>query len=132
MNSSSELRRKFVVWFILVIPVILVAFLFLDLRGLTPEAKAAEVLFFIGVILLAALTSLNLIWLILQLKDGHPNLVRVLLPLAIVGMAISLFSGLWQYVASSYTSVITFFLCSALLGSALNIILYLHRKTPSE
>jgi peptidoglycan/LPS O-acetylase OafA/YrhL len=131
MNSNSVLRRKFVVWLILAIPMIVLAFLALDLQGLTPEAKATEILFFVGVIVLATLISLNLIWLSFQLKDGHSNLVRAMLPLAILGIAISLYSGLWQYVTSTYTSVITFFLCSALLVSAVNIILYLRRKNSS-
>lgn len=128
MNGNSVLRRKFVVWLILAIPMVVVAFLSLDLQGLTPEAKATEVLFFVGVILLATLTSLNLTWLFLQLKDSHPNLMKAMLPLAIVGIAVGIFSAGWQYLTSSYQNVTTFFLCSALLVSALNVIIYLRRK----
>ena len=131
MNNNSVIRRKFVVWFILAIPIGVVGFLSLDLQGLTPEAKATEVLFFVGVILLATLTSLNLTWLSLQLKDSHPDLMKAMLPLAIVGIAVGVFSGGWQYLTSSYQNVITFFLCAALLASILNVIIYLLRKNSS-
>jgi hypothetical protein len=131
MNNNSVLRRKFVVWFILAIPIGVVGFLSLDLQGLTPEAKATEILFFVGVILLAGLTSLNLIWLIFQLKDGHSNLMKAMLPLATVGIAVGVYSGGWQYLTSSHQNIITFFLCAALLVSALNVIIYLRRKNSS-
>jgi hypothetical protein len=131
MKTSSVLRRKFFVWLILAIPMVVLAFLSLDLQGLTPEAKAAEVLFFVGVIVLATLTSLNLMWLFLRLKDSYSNLMKAMLPLAIVGIAVSIFSGGWQYLTSSYQNVITFFLCAALLVSALNGIIYLRRKNSS-
>jgi hypothetical protein len=62
----------------LAIQIVVLAFLSLASQGLTPEAKATEILFFVGIILLAALTSLNLIWLFLQLKDSYPDLMKAI------------------------------------------------------
>ncbi|HKC63259.1 MAG TPA: hypothetical protein VKB86_06455 [Pyrinomonadaceae bacterium] len=126
--KHNSILRNFVIWFIAIIPVALVGFLVLDFQHLTSEDRVAEEWRFATVIFLSAVTSLNIICLLSQLKDGHPNLAKALPILFTLGALLSIPSGPWLHPQFDYRNVISFFFWSSLLGSVLNIISFLYRR----